>query len=207
VLANWGKWDRCLEGAFGEYRRILEYLCGHRRAFHKALSLIDRRFLLFVLNAYQSFLFNQILSGYLAALGREHALSFDQHPYRLGRLLFYRELPEALFELLRDRSLPVPGWDSLIEDPRIDQITRMVLESEGIELRDLKVRQMSRLYINGIERRTILLPESFRVEDVREDELYRDRKKLTLRFFLPRGGYATLIVKRLEAGGPAGSAP
>ncbi|MBN2551538.1 MAG: tRNA pseudouridine(13) synthase TruD [Spirochaetales bacterium] len=202
VLENWGRWDRCLEGAFGEHRRILEYLRGHRRAFHKALSLIDRRYLLFVLNAYQSFLFNEILSGYLSALGRGHAVSLEEVPYSRGCFLFYRELPEALFEELRHRDLPVPGWDSRIEDPRIAEITRRVLDGEGIELRDLKVRQISRLYVNGVERRVILLPEGFTVEGVGEDELYRKKNKLTLSFFLPRGGYATLIVKRLDARQP-----
>jgi tRNA(Glu) U13 pseudouridine synthase TruD len=37
--------------------------------------------------------------------------------------------------------------------------------------------------------------------EVEEDELYDNKKKMTLRFFLPRGGYATLVVKRLQAGG------
>jgi tRNA pseudouridine13 synthase len=201
VLENWYHWDRCLQSASGEHRRILRYLCGHGRAFHKALALIDRRFLVFMLNAYQSFLFNQILSEYLEDLQREQDLAFDTVPYSQGRFLFHRELPEALFEHLQGLTLPVPGWDSQIEDPRIAEIAAQVLEREGIGLRDLKVRQMSRTYINGVERPTILLPQEFCVENVEEDELYDNKKKLTLRFFLPRGGYATLIVKRLEAGG------
>ena len=199
VVENWGKWDCCLEEAFGEYRRILTYLSGHKQAFHKALALIDRRFLVFVLNAYQSFLFNEILSAYLANLQGEHGLIFDQHPYSRGRFLFYKNLPEPLFEQLRGKSLPVPGWDSQIEDPVIAEITAKVLEREEIELRDLKVRQMSRIYVNGVQRPAILLPEGFSVESVENDELYRKKKKMTLKFFLPRGGYATLILKRLEA--------
>ncbi len=199
VVENWGKWDCCLEEAFGEYRRILTYLSGHKQAFHKALALIDRRFLVFVLNAYQSFLFNEILSAYLANLQGEHGLIFDQHPYSLGQFLFYRDLPEPLFEQLRAKRLPVPGWDSQIGDPAIAEITAKVLEREEIELRDLKVRQMSRIYINGIQRPAILLPEGFAIERVENDELYKSKKKITLKFFLPRGGYATLILKRLEA--------
>jgi tRNA pseudouridine13 synthase len=201
VLENWGRWDRCLESAVGEQRRILTYLCEHRRAFHKALSLIDRRFLVFVLNAYQSFLFNRILSEYLEDLQQEHDLHLDRLSYSQGCFLFYRELPETLFDKLRGCRLPVPGWDTRIEDPRIAEITAEVLEREGIELRDLKVRQLSRLYINGVERAAILLPDNFVVAGIGEDELYENRKKLTLQFFLPRGGYATLIVRRLEAGG------
>lgn len=199
MVENWGKWDCCLEEAFGEYRRILTYLSGHKQAFHKALALIDRRFLVFVLNAYQSFLFNEILSAYLANLQGEHGLIFDQHPYSRGRFLFYRDLPQLLFEQLRGKSLPVPGWDSQIEDPVIAGIAARVFEREKIELRDLKVRQMSRIYINGIQRPAILLPEGFAIERVENDELYKSKRKITLKFFLPRGGYATLILKRLEA--------
>jgi len=199
VVENWGKWDCCLEEAFGEYRRILTYLSGHKQAFHKALALIDRRFLVFVLNAYQSFLFNEILSAYLANLQGEHGLIFDQHPYSRGRFLFYRDLPQLLFEQLRGKSLPVPGWDSQIEDPVIAGIAARVFEREKIELRDLKVRQMSRIYINGIQRPAILLPEGFAIEAPENDELYKSKRKITLKFFLPRGGYATLILKRLEA--------
>jgi tRNA pseudouridine13 synthase len=200
VLENWGHWERCLGGAFGEYRKILAYLTKHKRAFHRALSLIDRRFLVFVLNAYQSFLFNQILCEYLEDLQRQHGFPIDQPAYSRGRFLFYRELPDTLFAQVRTRHLPVPGWDSRIEDPRIAGIVAAVLEREGIELRDLKVRQISRIYINGVERKAILLPEDLSITDVEQDELYQNRKKLTLRFFLPRGGYATLIVKRLETG-------
>jgi tRNA pseudouridine13 synthase len=199
VVENWGNWECCIEEAFGEYRRILEYLSVHKQAFHRALSLIDRRFLVFVLNAYQSFLFNQILSDYLAGLKGKHGLILDRHPYSRGQFLFYRDLPEPLFEELRSISLPVPGWDSHIGNPAIADVTTRVLEREQIELRDLKVRQMSRIYINGTQRPAILLPEDFSVESIAEDELYKDKKKMTLKFFLPRGGYATLILKRLEA--------
>ena len=201
VLKNWYHWDRCSERAFGEYRRILAYLSQHGRAFHRALGLIDRRFLVFMLNSYQSFLFNQILTGYMEDLQREREITVDTVAYSQGRFLFHRELPEAQFEQLLGLTLPVPGWDSQIEDPRIAEITAAVLEREEMEMTDLKVRQLPRIYVNGVERQAVLLPEDFAVGKVEEDELYNSKKKLTLSFFLPRGGYATLIVKRLAAGG------
>ena len=200
ILENWYHWERCLDEAFGEYRRILTYLSRNRRAFHKALALIDRRYLVFLLNAYQSFLYNEILSEYIEDLQRDHELEIDAVPYSQGRFLFYRELPEKLCESLQGCALPVPGWDSRIEDPRIAAITDKILRREGIELGDLKVRQLSGIYINGVERPAVLLPREFSAGPAEEDEFYRRRKKITVRFFLPRGGYATLIVKRIQAG-------
>lgn len=201
VLENWYRWDRCLQDASGEIRRILTYLSNHGRAFHKALNLIDRSYLVFVLNAYQSFLFNRILSEYLEELQKEHGFAADTIPYSRGSFRFYRELAEGLFEQLQGTRLPVPGWDSRITDPLISGAAATVLKQEGIDLRDLKVRQLSRIYINGVERPAILLPQDFSAGEVEKDELYDNRNKMTLKFFLPRGGYATLIVKRLQAGG------
>jgi len=201
VLENWYHWDRCLQNASGEILHILTYLNEHGRGFHKALGLIDRSYLVFVLHAYQSFLFNRMLSEYLEDLQREHGFAADTTPYSWGRFQFYRELAEGLFEHLLGKSLPVPGWDSRITDPRIARITADVLEQEGIELRDLKVRQLPRIYINGVERPAILMPEDFSVGKVEEDQLYDKKKQMTLKFFLSRGGYATLIIKRLQAGG------
>jgi tRNA pseudouridine13 synthase len=201
VLENWYHWDRCLQKASGEIRRILHYLSEHGRAFHKALGLIDRGYLVFILNAYQSFLFNRILSAYLEDLQNEHGFAVDTISYSQDRFLFYRELRQELFEQLQSQKLPVPGWDSQFPDSRISTVAARVLEQEGIELRDLKVRQLSGIYINGIERPALLLPRDFRMSAVEEDELYETRKKMTLKFFLPRGGYATLIIKRLQTGG------
>ena len=55
VMENWGHWDRCAGVGFGEYGRLLAYLRENRLAFHQALEKIDRRFLVFVLNALNRF--------------------------------------------------------------------------------------------------------------------------------------------------------
>jgi len=194
---HWGGWEKCLPLACGGFRPLLEYLSVHPRAFKKALALIDRRLLVFMLHAYQSFLFNEILSDYLLELQRQHGFSLHGLPYRMGEYRFYACLPEELFGRLRETYLPVPAHDSEIREPVISEITRRVLEREGVELKDLKARQISRLRIKSTERRMIVLPEGFIPPLVGEDELYPQRKKLILEFFLPRGSYATLLIRRI----------
>jgi tRNA pseudouridine13 synthase len=199
VIERWGRWAECLEPAFGDYRRVLEYLAGQRGAFTRALGLLDRRYLVFVLNAYQSFLYNQVLSGYLRNLAERAGLTLLERAWLWGSFLFYELLPEDLAERLRAVQLPVPGYDSVITDPEIRAITEAVLQREGLGLADLKVRQLSRLEVHGVERSMIVAPEDFQVSGVGPDELYPGRRRLTLNFNLPRGSYATLIVKRLQA--------
>ena len=67
VLENWGGWRACLPLARGDYARVLERLAASPRAFRQAILALDRRFLVLVLNAYQSFLFNEVLAGLTSA--------------------------------------------------------------------------------------------------------------------------------------------
>ena len=197
VTENWGRWQQCAGQGFGEYGRILAYLAEHRGAYHQALERIDRRFLVFVLNAYQSYLFNQVLSLWLRALSAE--MGFSLHPLRsaYGTCELYDALPPAAAVELRARVLPVPGYDTSIADDRVRGILGQVLEAEGIRLSDLRVRQMHRIRVGGVERAAIAMPEDLAAPETAPDDLYPGRQKATLRFFLPRGCYATMLIKRL----------
>jgi len=199
VSERWGRWAECLPLTFGDYRPLLEYLAEHRKAFRQALARLDRRFLVFVLNAYQSYLFNEILSGRLASLASEHGFRLLARSYRHGRFLYPQELPAGLGEKLTGERLPVPGFDSQFTDPAVRGIADAVLAREGIGWSDLRVRQLSRVRVHGVERAALVFPRDLKVGEPVEDELYPGRHRLTLEFFLPRGSYATLLLKRMEA--------
>ncbi len=199
VTENWGKWDACLPLAFGEYRPMLEYLAANKRAFRRALLMIDRRLLLLMINAYQSFLFNEILSGVLVRLRARCPFPALRYRTRWGDLLLPESLPEELSGLLRGLELPVPGHDSVIADPLAAEAAAEVLQREGVALADLRVRQLPRMEVHGVTRSALALPERLEVLEEAGDDLYPGRAKLTLAFFLPRGCYATLVIKRLQA--------
>jgi tRNA pseudouridine13 synthase len=199
VTEHWGRWRECLPLAFGDYRPLLEYLAAHRRAFRQALERLDRRYLVFVLNAYQSYLFNEILCARLTALAAERGFRLLTRSYRHGRFLYPQELPPGLGGKLAEERLPVPGFDSQVSDPAVRAIAEEVLAREGIGWADLRVRQLSRLRVHGVDRPALVFPGELSVGEPVEDELYPGRHRLTLEFFLPRGSYATLILKRMEA--------
>jgi len=154
----------------------------------------------FVLNAYQSFLFNEILTLWLRALSAE--MGFALRPLRsaYGSRELYDTLPPGTGAGITDAMLPVPGYDTVTSDERVRRIVEEVLQSEGIRLADLRVRQMHRIRVGGVERRAIVVPEELAAPETGPDELYPGRRKATLRFFLPRGSYATMMIKRLLLG-------
>jgi tRNA pseudouridine13 synthase len=202
VIENWGTWEVCAGLAFGEYGRILSYLAGSRRAYHQALEMIDRRFLLFVVNAYQSFLFNEVLARWMRLQASAGGFSLHALPYAFGVYEFFDRLPRELAHTLASAVLPVPGHDSRVTNPDVRAVLREVLAGEGIRLADLKVRQMRRIIVHGVERSALVVPQELSASAPEEDDLYPGKKKMTLRFFLPRGSYATILVKRIALATP-----
>ena len=197
VTENWGAWGKCAGMGFGEYGRILAYLAAHHRAYHQALEMIDRRFLVFVLNAYQSFLFNEVLARWLREMSAEKGFALRSLRSPFGVYEFYDSLAPGLSAELRETLMPVPGHDTTLPDPRIRRIVGEVLEAEQIRLSDLRVRQMHRIKVGGVERPAAVIPGDLAISAPQDDDLYPGRKKTTLRFFLSRGSYATLLIKRL----------
>jgi tRNA pseudouridine13 synthase len=197
ITEHWGRWEDCAGMGFGEYGRILAYLASHRGAYHQALERIEKRFLVFVLNAYQSFLFNEILARWIGETATERGISLTSVRYSRGTFLFPRGLSADAAEALRAQQLPVPGHDTVCGNEQVQRILDAVLSEEGIALSDLKVRQMRRIRVGGVQRAALSIPEDLEVRAAEPDDLYPGKLKSSLRFFLPRGSYATLLIKRL----------
>jgi tRNA pseudouridine13 synthase len=199
VIENWQRWDKCAGMGFGEYGRVLACLAEHHLAWHKALERIDRRLLVFVLNAYQSYLFNEVLARWLRELAPERGFALRSVRYAHGSFEFFESLPRDAARDLHAAVLPVPGYDTKVADARVGRIVKDVLDAEGIGLADLRVRQMHGIHVGGVPRGAVMVPEDLAVEAPEPDDRYPGKLKTTLRFFLPRGSYATLVIKRLSA--------
>ncbi len=78
-------------------------------------------------------------------------------------------------------------------DPRAE-LVRTVLAEEGLELRQMQIKGIREMFFSRGERAALCLPCEL-THEFGADEKHRGRDKLTLGFELPRGCYATLIVK------------
>ena len=100
--------------------------------------------------------------------------------------------------------LDVPGSDTVFKDPLVKRIADDILAQEGISLSDLRVRKLYHVRVRGVERESVAIPRELVILDEGEDELYPGRKKIRMSFFLRRGSYATIIIKRLFLGSEEG---
>jgi tRNA pseudouridine13 synthase len=196
LRADWGNWAALKEQLpRGHARSLVDYLRVHPGDYRGAVARLRPELRGLYLSAYQSYLWNRILARWLRQHCRpEQLLSVT---LRLGEVLMHRGLDPAQLQSLRALSLPLPSARTRLEanDPRLP-VVQAVLAEEGLELRQLQVKGIREMFFSKGERAALCLPAGLEHESG-PDELHPGRRKLLLSFELPRGCYATLIVKRI----------
>jgi tRNA pseudouridine13 synthase len=193
---HWRDWPACAtQLPRGQTRDLVGYLAQHPEDFRGALACLHPELRGFYLSAYQSALWNRLLARWLVA----HLLP-DQLVLvrlRLGEVPMHRRLEDNQRDQLAELRLPLPSARlSLPDDDPRDELVDSVLREEGIERDQLKLKGLRDFFFSKGERAGLCLPYDLQHEVV-DDERHDKRKKLVLRFDLPRGCYATLLVKRI----------
>jgi len=192
---HWGNWAECLAGVENrQAHRVLQRLCRRPGDFRGAFARIDVRLRRIYLAAYQSFLWNRMLAAHLSQQCPRGTL-FDVS-LGVDVVPFFRSLPEKVHQQLAEATLPLPSARLRLPAGPLAQLIEQVLQAQRITLRELRVKYPRDSFFSSTERAVVFRPQQVSAA-VHKDELYPGKRKLLLQFELPRGCYATLVVKRL----------
>jgi len=199
---HWGDWRECRDvaGRFGAHHSVFERLTKSPHDFAGAFEHIATRLKLIHLYAWQSHLWNRALVELVRGLlPPEECVPL---PSEEGVLLAYRRAPPAA--LLARATFPLPGerLDD-VRDPELRRLFEVVLEQEGLRAEQMSAAGVSGFALKGEERELFLRPGHLRVRPPEPDTLNPNLWAVRVRFELPRGSYATLVVKRLFERAPA----
>jgi tRNA pseudouridine13 synthase len=188
---HWGAWKDCLTIAPPQYRSILNALVHRPRDYRGAIKKIDRELLNLYLLAYQSYLWNEIVSAHLKTLETECI----QVPYSMGTFSFIMKPPPSY---LMGMTVPLLNDKSVFDD-HLSGVIHSILDREEVVLKDFALQKIRfrGVRFKSYPRKVIVIPQRFTVSQPQSDELYTARQKVQLRFELPPGSYATLMIKRL----------
>ena len=193
---HWGAWDQCKAALPKSSRRsIVTYLCDHPTDFRRAVALVRQDLRSLYLAAFQSHLWNQILTSKLQDLvAAERRFTV---PLETGTATFYRKLENLERDELVALSLPLPSARlHLNPDDPLTALYERVTESEGVAMREIRVKFPRDSFFSKGERHAVVVPQGLQAQQL-PDELAPGRAAVLLRFVLPRGAYATMVVKRL----------
>jgi tRNA pseudouridine13 synthase len=197
---QWGDWKTLkTELPRGHARSLVDFLVSHPTDFRGAIARLRPELRGLYLSAYQSHLWNRILGRWLLTHCPAERLFTVR--LRTGELPMFRELPDATWKHLAETILPLPSARAKLDDtdPRTEAV-RAVLAEDGLQLKELKVKGMRELFFSRGERQAVCVPGEL-CWTWSDDERRKGRLKLELAFNLSRGSYATMIVKRVQAGG------
>ncbi|MDR3637568.1 MAG: tRNA pseudouridine(13) synthase TruD [Isosphaeraceae bacterium] len=191
----WGQWPEAkarLERSHA--RSIVTYLVDHPLDFRGAFARVRRELRSLYFSAFQSHIWNLILGRWIEQTTRpEQRIAID---FKVATLPIHRGLDTAQAELLANTRIPLPSSRNAIPDGPLGTIIGDVLGEIGLAREALRVKYLKDVFFSKGQRPALFFAEHLSHEAA-DDDLQRGRRKLTLRFELPKGAYATLVVKRV----------
>jgi tRNA pseudouridine13 synthase len=198
----WGSWAECRDRlAHGHARDLVEYLIHRPEDFRGAITRLRPELQGMYLAAYQGHLWNRILAGWLNdSLPAGQRLTIEA---KLGPLPMPRKLDEEQQRRLVATTIALPAARSPFDTtaPWAEAAER-ILASEGLAWSDLKLRGLRKPFFSRGERVALVVPDEL-AATVADDNRHPGRQVIRLTFTLPRGSYATMVVKRVTARPPA----
>lgn len=195
---HWGDWATLkVELPRSHSRSLVCYLADHPTDFRGAVARLRPDLRGLYLSAYQSWLWNRILAVWLRSWIPADQLT--NVTAKLGELPMPRALDDAGLARLRAAQLPLPSARTrLAPDDPLGPLIASVLAEDGLTLPEMKIRGIRELFFSKGDRPAHSQPRGL-VAQADVDETRPGKKKLSLRFELGRGAYATLLVKRIAA--------
>lgn len=184
---------------------MLRYLAKHPNDYVGALKRLPLRVLKLFIQAYQSYLFNRVLSSRIEDAGNLRALIDGDRLQPLNGEGFSftvtkSSISEAKAMLNSGKAsliLPVLGFNSLRFEGSYKPIIKDVLEEEGVRLEDFKLSSFPGLRFPGSFRRASVLPKGLVVGEAQPDEVNEGCLKVCISYELERGAYATIFLREL----------
>ena len=163
-----------------KFKEICEILNLDVKSPINSLNNVNKKLLKLYLNSFQSYLFNKVLSNYLKNKYKKHF----SLKYSLGEFIFVDKFEKLKFPLISF-------------DAKLDKNYSKVLKDEGIRLEDFIIRAFPGLIEETSFREAFVKVKNFKTLGYSKDELNEGNFKQEISFSLPKGSYATILVKQM----------
>jgi tRNA pseudouridine13 synthase len=188
------------------YERImLKHLSLHPNDIIGAFRRLPRGLQKMFIHAVQSYLFNRILSlrfksGFPlnSAIPGDIVTSVDSvspNDYTLVTEEAVSRINEEINSGRLGVSIPLIGYDSTLPTNKPGELVEKILREEELNPSMFRLQSIPEMSSRGMVRLILLNVNDLKVLNIGEDEYSENAIKLTISFSLPKGSYATIVLR------------
>lgn len=152
-------------------KTLLYHLTKNEGDYKGAIKRLPEGLQELFIHAYQSWVFNRVLSGLLE---------------------------DGWYD--PEYEIPLVGFKTDLKDNRPENMIKEILEEEGVSQEDFRLQEFPELRSEGSYRRAFADFRNFEILDIEEDDLNMTQNKMTVKFDLPKGCYATVLLREVMKG-------
>nr|MDO8081534.1 tRNA pseudouridine(13) synthase TruD [Candidatus Freyarchaeota archaeon] len=186
-------------------RMMLKHLSLHPNDIIGAFRRLPRGLLKMFIHAVQSYLFNRILSlRYNSGFPLNSAVpgdivtsidSISPNDYTLVTEETVSRINEEINSERLGVSIPLIGYDSTLPTNRPGECVEKILREEELNPSMFRLQSIPEMSSRGMFRLILLKVYDLKVLDIGNDEYSENAIKLTVSFSLPKGSYATIVLR------------
>ncbi len=188
-------------------KAILNKLIQNPYDFISAMKELPKNLLIMFVNAYESFLFNKILSERIRRQIPIHRAVIGDIIFPVRKNVIINEIipvkesniDKINTQLIKKKAVVtglLVGYDTVFADGEMGEIEHSVIDSQKINPQDFIIPEIPFLSSSG-SRRPLLALMSFLEWTLHFDEVSKEQQALSLHFELPKGCYATALLREI----------
>jgi len=168
-----------------QFAGLTDYLLKNPNDYVGALNKLNKRVLRLYVHAVQSYIYNETVSRYISTFKNNKSIN-----YSLGKFNFP-------LNKMKNIKIPLIGFDSSLRNDKIGNIIKDILKQQNFDIKAFLNRQIPELTPEADGRNLFTEIKNFELVYIADDELNKNMKKANVKFALPKGSYATMVVKFL----------
>ncbi|KHO46776.1 MAG: tRNA pseudouridine13 synthase [archaeon GW2011_AR3] len=152
----------------------------------RQIRTLDKRLLMIFVHSVQSKIFNELLCSCIKSGKGKYREFIDN-----GMEFCFPENKSS------EQELPLVGFGTEINEESLMHKLNELLSKYGIRQRDFIIRELPGLSSEGHLRKAFVDVQNLTISDLEDDDLNTGKKKCTVSFSLPKGSYATIVIKSM----------
>jgi tRNA pseudouridine13 synthase len=194
-LDHWGEWGACRQKARTAFEKMtFDHLIQHPKGQEACVKNIPGPELSFHFASFGSFLWNEVCRRWLARQAPKHIRTYAGV---LGPYLFDVTPRDPSPGTVSPVFIPTVASRLKTEETLILSLYHDLLGERGLRLAQFNLTRVRQAFFKSMPRAARVVPEQLTIETDTDESSPERKEKIIFSFFLPKGSFATMLVKRI----------